>query len=291
MKHLTELPDPLKNPDLLIEALSGKDSLSFEVPRALVDGYNEEFSRIQKALRPRAAHAFQFTTTVWLFFFIRLAVLVAAFHGSSITTVVSLSAFQFVIAPTSLFTSFTLLLALAPPLFLGHVLVYGLLGYLIPFPAITITNEFILWFLVADQLLCLICSIRTPVGKTRWDGWKNLWVHIVWGFLNCKTYTLIVLLCCRGSKVNVLVWLIDAIFKLSSRAALWFNHNLMHWGLLFYQQHRMAHLPSVYKYIVLFYSTTNIRVAKPTSFTIIFMTPPHLMPIYMAVGHPRIGVL
>ena len=69
--------------------------------------------------------------------------------------------------------------------------------------------------------------------------------HVVWGFLNTKTYTLVVLLHMAGAGVRVplLVWLLDAKLQLTNRVSTLLSDKTMHWLELFYTQHRIAHLP------------------------------------------------
>ena len=69
--------------------------------------------------------------------------------------------------------------------------------------------------------------------------------HVVWGFLNTKTYTLVVLLHMAGAGVRVplLVWLVDAKLQLTNRVSTLLSDKTMHWLELFYTQHRIAHLP------------------------------------------------
>lgn len=67
-------------------------------------------------------------------------------------------------------------------------------------------------------------------------------------FLNCKTYSIILLCHCLGLRVNVLAWLFDAVFGVTRRCGVLLSKHIMHWMLLFYQQHRVAHVPIVYQH-------------------------------------------
>mgnify|MGYP007023201399 CR=1 FL=1 len=67
----------------------------------------------------------------------------------------------------------------------------------------------------------------------------------VWGFLNTKTYTLVVLvtMMTSGLRVPVLLWLLDWQLGLTQRVSDLLSAHTMHWLELFYTQHRIAHLP------------------------------------------------
>merc|ERR1719233_2112338 len=75
-------------------------------------------------------------------------------------------------------------------------------------------------------------------------------IHAVWGFLNTKTYTLVLLLHMMkaGVAIPVVIWVLDWLLgltlKLSDIISCWGAH----WAELFYTQHRMAHLPKVYEH-------------------------------------------
>ena len=124
---------------------------------------------------------------------------------------------------------------------------------------------FVIGFFLADQALCVYCHAFTPSKKF---PLKETLTHAVWGFLNTKTYTLVVLLHMMNAGVAIPLWLwaLDAYFKVNktTNISFWFlgnNKNLMykvterlaytvsrhwaHWLELFYHQHRMAHLPKV----------------------------------------------
>jgi len=74
--------------------------------------------------------------------------------------------------------------------------------------------------------------------------------HVVWGFINTKTYNIVLLLhlCDVGFRVPVVIWLVDAYLGLSCTIAKMISKYWMHWLQLFYHQHRMAHLPKVYEH-------------------------------------------
>ena len=76
---------------------------------------------------------------------------------------------------------------------------------------------------------------------------KETLIHAVWGFLNTKTYTIVLLLHMMNSGVTIpiWIWLIDAKFQVTTNISKFVSYYWMHWVELFYHQHRMAHLPKV----------------------------------------------
>lgn len=159
-------------------------------------------------------------------------------------------------------------------------------------PTIVVNETFIVVFVVVDQLLCLACTVWTPGhGATAPMSARRLATSVTFGFLNCKTFVLMLLLHARGLEINVAVWVVDGAPQLprpqrvvfgrivgtlpqrtavrrdpvSRTLSLWRGGALpgvlgiaprvaalvsrvgMHWAALFYQQHRLAHLPHVYE--------------------------------------------
>eukprot|EP00449_Zooxanthella_nutricula_P064479 CAMPEP_0198566726 /NCGR_PEP_ID=MMETSP1462-20131121/103717_1 /TAXON_ID=1333877 /ORGANISM="Brandtodinium nutriculum, Strain RCC3387" /LENGTH=227 /DNA_ID=CAMNT_0044297763 /DNA_START=339 /DNA_END=1022 /DNA_ORIENTATION=+ len=66
---------------------------------------------------------------------------------------------------------------------------------------------------------------------------------VTYGFLNCKTYYLVLLPLAFGLEVPVIPWALDASFGLSSRIS---NYFARYWEVLFYHIHRMGHVRQVY---------------------------------------------
>merc|ERR1712110_1290111 len=124
--------------------------------------------------------------TLALLMILRLLCLVTASQGLLVLTLV-ISSLQFLVAPYSLFVSLALALALCPPIYCCHYLVTSLDPYL----HISITPMFILAFFTIDQLACLYCHLMTPCKQFTV---RETLTHVVWGFLNTKTYTLVLLL-------------------------------------------------------------------------------------------------
>lgn len=144
--------------------------------------------------------------------------------------------------------SFLHLLVLAIPLYVPHYITMAALDAVVPAWAVvscTLTTTFAWAFVGADLLVCCVLCAVTPKGVTVQRDRTTLAAHAAYGFLNCKTYSLLVLLLARGHPVNVTVWALDAALGVSTHVAAATSRVLLTWGTIFYHQHRLAHLPTV----------------------------------------------
>ena len=75
---------------------------------------------------------------------------------------------------------------------------------------------FVICFFLVDQALCVYCHAFTPSKKF---PLKETLTHAVWGFLNTKTYTLVLLLHMMNAGVTIPLWLwaLDAYFQVDRR--------------------------------------------------------------------------
>jgi len=135
-------------------------------------------------------------------------------------------------------------------LYSGHALVFPLLQLLLRsilpehlYLTFTIRPWFLVALLVVDQLLCAICLFRTPKGKTAPMATSRIMQSVTYGFLNCKTYYLILLPLIFGLEVPVLAWVLDAVLGLSGKISETCGRI---WAVLFYHAHRMGHVKQVY---------------------------------------------
>ena len=181
-------------------------------------------------------------------FLLRIIAIIFALYTQNINLVILISLLQIVIVPFSLIISAFMFIALFPPMFFNHVVSSLILEQIVPKILsfyITINYQFIFLFLLIDQILCLFCMKKSIIFKK-----KELLKHIFYGFLNCKTYNLLLLFTLYGTKINVTIWLIDAIFSLSERLVYFVNYSqiLSQWTPLFYHMHRISHLPVVYEH-------------------------------------------
>merc|ERR1712037_297203 len=237
-------------------------------PRTVARSYNGEFDRLKAELRQLHAaekELISYRTTLILLFSVRLACVLTAWQGNTPATLL-LASTQFLIAPYSLFVSMALAAALAPPIYLSHYLSFSLIqtgasiiaavapemvvnlfASLQPYCQLPIGPAFVICFFLVDQALCVYCHAFTPSKKF---PLKETLTHVVWGFLNTKTYTLVVLLHMMNAGVTIPLWLwaLDAYFKVTQRLSFAISSHWAHWLELFYHQHRMAHLPKVYEH-------------------------------------------
>ena len=228
VKTLHKLPKWMRNPDSLIDTISsitdvrkpGKFELS--LPADVADTYNRDFDSMKSEMRSLHAgdrEMLSYKSTLLILFTIRLVCIITACQGNVPATLL-ISSLQFVFAPYSLFVSFALCLALAPPIYLCHYIVFSLMtllhslmspllpASLTPLLSVSISPTFIIIFLLADQLFCLYCHIMTPCKQFTI---KETMTHVVWGFLNTKTYTLVMLIHMMKAGVNIplILWIID----------------------------------------------------------------------------------
>merc|ERR1712001_723784 len=130
----------MRNPDVLIQEMeskwkdqknSGAENFSLKLPNSTANSYNEEFEHMKSEMRKLHAgekEIFAYRTTLILLFCIRLLCILTAWHGSVMGTIL-LSSVQFLVAPYSLFVSFGLAIALAPPIYLSHYISFGIIEF------------------------------------------------------------------------------------------------------------------------------------------------------------------
>merc|ERR1711915_42264 len=274
IKQLHSLPNWIRNPDVLKEVVNSKidageeEHFELALPNSTAKEYNDGLESMKKQMRQLhdgEKESFSYKTTLGLLFFIRLLCIITAWQGNVPATVL-LSSAQFLIAPYSLFVSFTLAIALAPPIYACHYLSFTLIhstfsilsllcpsfllemfAWLSPYSYIPVGPLFILAFFIFDQALCFYCHLFTPSRKF---SARETLTHIVWGFLNTKTYTIVILLHMMnaGVSIPVWIWLLDWKLDLTLKFSDLISGTLAHWAELFYTQHRMAHLPKVYEH-------------------------------------------
>ena len=240
--------------DKINDVLKKDNHLEFSFSNSLSLEYNLSIKNIGEELRNLENNRPEsFTFRMLLFFMVRIFCCIAAYQNSFMLTML-LSLLQFLIVPYSLFISFAKLVELFPPLFMSSMMVFPILGCLqnLILPeslnySLTISNDFILIFFILDQILCIICTFVTPRGKSESMPLIRILKSVFFGFINTKSYFLILLFLLRGLKISLTVWLIDAIFNISTNISGIFSKALPCWEILFYHQHRIAHLPYVYQ--------------------------------------------
>jgi len=162
LTHLStfyNLPQPLKNPDILARKLAGGGRHELKVRAAAAKQYNAGLQVLAESLRsssslpPPSPNAFR--QNLVLFFTLRIACCAAALAGSSWLVCVAAASLQFLLLPYSFFVAVTQFLALFPALFSGHICIHLplqlLADYFVPsLPSITITPTFIIAFFALD---------------------------------------------------------------------------------------------------------------------------------------------
>jgi len=268
------LPKWMRNPDTLKEVVNAKikngqqEHFTLSLPSSTAKEYNEGLEDMKTEMRKLHAgekESFSYKTTLVLLFLLRFLCIVTAWQGNVVGTL-ALSSAQFLVAPYSLFVSFTLAVALAPPIYACHYLSFTILqsvldiislvsppmvldlaSYLAPYLYIPIGPVFISLFFIWDQAMCVYCHLCTPSKEF---SARETMIHAVWGFLNTKTYTLVLLLHMMnaGVAIPVVIWVLDWLLGLTLKLSDVISGWGAHWAELFYTQHRMAHLPKVYEH-------------------------------------------
>ena len=233
--------------------------------RAFVDEYNQRYEETKLRLRAlvRTRGNFAPYYLVPLFAVRILTVIAAALSGFWTTFVVSL--LQFIVAPYSFYAAAAAWLGILP-YYLIHYAYFAVIQtgtHLLysQFPAaahylrIPITWTVIAIWLVIDQLSCLLLCVWHPVGRPVRVSPKRLLQSVTYGFLNAKTYWLILLLCLRGFQIDVLALVVYALLPsgLTNRVAWTFRRFVPKLSLhstfsdvMFYHYHRSVHLPGPY---------------------------------------------
>ena len=255
------LTDPAKLERRLATLRDGTlQSLTLNVPSDQADAYNLALKQLgtnMQALHPQQMTA---STRVCLLNLIRFSTLVAAWYGD-IGLTLGVAMTQFLIAPYSLFVSITAGLTLIFYLLLPHYLAFAGLQYLTSFlpqspwlswlaswGQIPITPLTIGLFVLLDQMLCLH-TMLTPEAAT-YPSSKIL-MYALHGFVNSKTMTLVVLFLCKHHHPTLSLWhwIVEGFLaKATTRISGLLSSSTLHSNVLFYHQHRMAHLPVVYQH-------------------------------------------
>jgi hypothetical protein len=235
------------------------------IDRSFVDGYNQRYEetklRLRALVRPRGNFAPYYL--VPLFVVRILTVIAAAIAG--FWTMLAISVLQFVVAPYSFFAAVAAWLGILPYYFIhwaffaviqtGTHVLYSHSPVAARYLQLPITMRFIGGWFIVDQLSCLLLCFWHPVGKPARVAPKRILQSVAYGFLNAKTYWLILLLCLRGFRIDLLAIVIVAFMpagisrrvtsllqRLLPRLAVHttFSH------VMFYHYHRAVHLPGPY---------------------------------------------
>lgn len=258
------LPRELFDDYALSQRMAKGVAFDLTVSKSFVDGYNNGVAMLGKEVKclwgSHETPQVEFRTKQILFWMVRLATIAAVFASTqgdpteqNLMTVWYSSMLQFLVLPYSLFVSITYGLETIFVLYTGHALTFPILMALtekfLPgkpneLLSITITPRFLIVFLAIDQLLCFVTLFWSPTGaKPEAKSIGRIWQSIWYGFLNCKTYYLVLLPLCFGLKIPIAACFIDYMLGISSSIT---ERTRRYWGVLFYHAHKMGHLPLVY---------------------------------------------
>lgn len=252
LEPLERLPAELYNEGTMRAKVSEGKPFQLSVPRDYVDGYEQGLHKLKREIDElqRYCPAIQHETKQVMFWLVRAMVVAAAWAGSFRMAFLT-SLLQFVVMPYSCFVAISYGLETIFVLYSGHIVVFPALTWLLrcALPAswnvgLVISPKFVGAFLAVDQLLCALCLFWTPGGRTQSLPWRRILESVVYGFLNCKTYWLVLLPLCFDLQIPLLAWCLDATLGLSSKISSRTQH---YWEVLFYHVHRMAHLRHVYQ--------------------------------------------
>lgn len=251
---LHRLKHDLPNPDTTTALVrSGKGSFKIEVDGDFPKRYNEDLRALRtKVLQCVPRSVTSFPTTAASFFALRIVLAIAAISAFSPSTVFIVSLMQFVILPYSFIASFQHLIVLGLPLFFPHYASLTILHFIVPNSmdiSLPVSGTLVVTLVVLDQLMCYLLCYETPKGRTVPMDRKTLATHFVYGFLNCKTYSVILLLLlwAQNFNIRIVIWLLDASLGLTTKIAGLLGRLTMDWATIYYHQHRIAHLPMIYE--------------------------------------------
>jgi hypothetical protein len=158
LRHLPtlyNLPDALKNPDVLARRLASGGAFELKVPAEPAKGYNRSMQALAASFRTASTSSLSFQDNLFLFFALRIVCCVCAIAGFSWQLCLAFASLQFLLLPYSVFVSFTQFVALFPPLFSGHICIHVplqlIFDHFFPsIPSLTLSPTFIAAFFILD---------------------------------------------------------------------------------------------------------------------------------------------
>lgn len=158
---LYRLPTALKNPEVLGDVMAARKPFEMRVDAAPARAYNADLKALKaevKALGPGSPLAFRGMFAVFVLLRL-LCIANAALFPHHVAWSVALGALQFLFMPYSFFVSVTQLLAIAPALFVGHLVTFAPLQLVtsLVLPEwmrlfVPINATFVWIFFITDQL-------------------------------------------------------------------------------------------------------------------------------------------
>eukprot|EP01084_Bolivina_argentea_P238017 399895_1 len=183
------------------------------------------------------------------FFAIRICTIIAAFNSYRMMAFI-ISLLQFILLPYSFFASIGWGMAVGFAFYIGPLLILPIINLLVEtlLPAhlnicIPFSPLFIFCFISCDLIICAICSWKTYKGPTKQRSIKRQFKDIWYGFLNSKTYLILLYSLLFGEKLSITVWIINCILHITASIN---NYLAEYLGVSYYLLHRMQHIPHVY---------------------------------------------
>eukprot|EP00439_Symbiodinium_sp_Y106_P072170 s122_g13.t1 len=233
------------------ELWSSTESGVVVVSKKLREEYSEKVEAVAQTIRQRGPPPKGGLSTHSLLVMHRLLWIGAALASSDMRLFIAVGLLQFVAAPYSLVCSFMLFLMHFCTMCLGH-LASGLALSVIPLPhcfsmeigSTLIGLVLLLDFAATAYYAFWACSDGLPKKLPL----RETLYHMIYGTFQAKTYILLVLVMCRGHRLN-LAWLaLDAVAGISPLINNFMQRTVLSWESLFYHIHRMEHLPGVYEH-------------------------------------------
>lgn len=241
-------------PEIKEIAQKSKKDENFEIKfnRDQVNEINSDFKEVnQKVLNieKNVPQLLEYEAKMIIFFIIRLIQIYTVYY-KQYTSFILLSLSQFILLPYSFFSSFSLipdfLIARYVGSYVSSITLYTFIDYVFPSwlnYKYEIDNYFVFGYIFIEQFICFVFLFVSPYGKTKPVSLKRIMESIVYGFLNTKTYSLVLLFLVRGFKFPVTGLIVDYITGFSTKI---FNLSILYRPLFVYIQHRSAHIAVAY---------------------------------------------
>lgn len=232
------------------------EQLKISLDNSIAENYNKEYKKMQDELKETYKNdETEFSNKLSSFFILRLACCALAYFNY-FYTVILLSLLQFLILPFSFVIALNIFVQIFFSIFFGFYAFYPLATYAFRSlfnadswmnASLEINETFIFCFFLIDFAICLSLSFSSQMGKTKRFALKRMLQSITYGFLNTKTYHLLILLLIRGAKIHIFLWLIDIVLNITEKLNNYAQEFCkINFPIIFYHQHRVAHLPHVY---------------------------------------------
>jgi len=255
-KHIptiVQLPEEILDQELLEKKLDEAESYVITSRLQLVNKYNEDYAWLNKHLPLSYFHR-SFGVRLLALLVLRLVCIIYVIWIGNLRVALLLSLIQFFISPYSFAVCIQSLISVTPQLFVGHYFAHFILTIILPESfsfKVPINVYMICSFFLVDQLLSVYSLYLSKYGRTEPICWDWLCIHSLYGFLNNKSYYLILLplLYHNCFEFNLTIFLIEYLIGLDLRIRNFFFNRVFTKAFvsgIFYHQHRVAHLGALY---------------------------------------------